>query len=69
MGMQNDFFLEFLIERIFDSHLSIRDMALESFPVCLYRETIQWQCLTPTRYVNGRGLRLRPLPINVLRHA
>ena len=52
MSMQNELVAGFSI------HTS--QLKIWTFP---YRETIQWQCLPPTRYVNARDFRWRPLPI------
>ena len=43
----------------FDSHLRIKDTALWSFPICLYREAMHLQCFPPMRYVRGGALRTR----------
>ncbi len=47
MGTQSLMSREKWWSRIFDSHLSIKVMALWSFPICLYREAIRLQCLRP----------------------
>ena len=54
MSTQNEFFFNFW----WQIHTFCYGL-----PICLYRETIQWQCLPPTRYVNARDFWWRPLPI------
>ena len=51
VGMQNQMRIE---SQTFYSHLKYAPWS-DSYMFVQYREAFQFQCLTPTRYVNGRG--------------